>query len=93
MVLFIVYHLNEALSLDAPLRLDVIMANTRWNVVQMAIKKNDPSLLNRIAIKEAKQVATESKEWAIMRMRERNKAVANVKRLMPLVRDGYVLKM
>ena len=88
MVLYIMYHLNEVLSTEASLCLEVIMANTGWDMVRVKIRKNNPLLLQRIAEKEAKQVTMESKEWAIIQTRERNKAENNVRQLTPLIRDA-----
>ena len=88
MVLYIMYHLNEILPTEAPLCLDVIMANTGWNVVRVKIRKDNPNLLRKITLKETKQVAIELREREIVKTRERNKAENNVKRLTPLIRNA-----
>ena len=85
MMLFIIYHINEILPVDAPIRLDKVMANTGWEICRATMRKECPELLLKIAKKETKKLALESKDRAIIKMRERTKAELNVAELTELV--------
>ena len=52
MVLFVLYHINKVLPEGKPIRMEAVMANTRWDYARMALQEADPAEVHRQLEKE-----------------------------------------
>ena len=81
LVLFVIFQLNLVLPVEAPIRLDVIMANTGWDPVRAEYKKNNWDLIKKVNWQEREKVVPEEHKREVIRAHERTRGEADCKYL------------
>ena len=81
LVLFVIFRLNPVLPVEAPIRLDVIMANTGWDLARAEYKKNNPDLIQKMNRQERETVVPEEHERDVIHTHERTRGEADCKYL------------
>ena len=81
LVLFIMFRLNPVLPVEAPIHLDIIMANTGWDPACAKYKKNNRDLINKMNWSEREKVVPEEHERDVIRTHERTRGEADCKYL------------
>ena len=84
LVLFVIFWLNPVLPVEAPIHLDVIMANTGWDPVCAEYKKNNPDLIQKMNQHEREKVVPEEHERDVIHTHERTRGEADCKYLYTL---------
>ena len=84
LVLFVIFQLNPVLPVEAPIHLDVIMANTGWDPAHAEYKKNNPDLIQKMNQHEREKVVPEERERDVIRTHERTRGEADCKYLCTL---------
>ena len=84
LVLFIIFWLNPVLPAEAPICLDVIMANTGWNLARAKYKEKNWDLIQKMNRQEREKVVPEEHEREVIRTHERTRGEADCKYLKTL---------
>ena len=83
-MLFVIFQLNPVLPIEVPIRLDVIMANTGWDLAHAEYKKERPDLIQKMNQHEREKVVPEERERDVIRTHERTRGEADCKYLCTL---------
>ena len=81
LVLFVIFRLNPVLPVEVPIRLDVIMANTGWDLARAQYKKNNWDLIKKMNWQEREKVVPEEHEREVIHIHERTCGKADCKYL------------
>ena len=81
LVLFVIFRLNPVLPVEAPICLDVIMANTGWDPARAEYKKNNLDLIQKMNRHEREKVVPEEHERDVICTHERMCGEADCKYL------------
>ena len=81
LVLFIMFWLNPVLLVEAPIRLDIIMANTGWDLACAEYKEKSRDLIQKMNRQEREKVVPEEREREVIRTHERTRGEADCKYL------------
>ena len=81
LVLFIMFRLNPVLPAEAPIHLDIIMANTGWDPARAEYKEKNRDLIQKMNRQEREKVVPEEREREVIRTHERTRGEADYKYL------------
>ena len=81
LVLFIIFRLNPVLPVEAPIHLDVIMANTGWDPAWVEYKEKNWDLIQKMNQQERDKVVPEEWEREVIRTHQRTRSKADCKYL------------
>ena len=77
LVLFIMFHLNPVLPEEAPIRLDVIMANTGWDPARAKFKVENRDLIQCMNQQETEKVVPKEHEREVIHTHQRTRSEAD----------------
>ena len=84
LVLFVIFWLNPILPVEAPIHLDVIMANTGWDPACAEYKKEKLDLIQKMNRHEREKVVPEECKRDVIRTHERTRGETDCKYLYTL---------
>ena len=84
LVLFVIFWLNPVLPVEAPIHLDVIMANTGWDPLHAEYKKNNLDLIQKMNQHEREKVVPEERKRDVICTHERTQGEVDCKYLYTL---------
>ena len=84
LVLFIMFRLNPVLPVEAPIHLDVIMANTGWDLAHAEYKEKNQDLIQKMNRQEREKMVPEEHEREVIHTHERTRGEVDCKYLKTL---------
>ena len=81
LVLFMMFRLNPVLPVEAPIHLDVIMANTGWDPARAEYKEKNRDLIQKMNRQEREKVVPKEHKREVIHTHERTRGEADCKYL------------